>query len=235
MRSPWLKFIVAVAVTTVLMMCFRCLALTVYTVSGEALEPSFIDGDRVLVNRWSYGLRGGDGRLFRYMRWMPRQVERGDLVAFNCPADSTRRVSSRPVYFCYCKAVPGDTVRAQGMELTVPGRSHNVRVTKSNMRLIAYLYNRYEGRKAVVKGGRLTVDGAQVRCADFVNDYYWLYSGQPDNANDSRYFGFVPESHVIGRVSMLLYSIAPGKSVLERLRPGRSLLFINSQPAGKPD
>lgn len=208
------------------MLVLRALAFTVYTVSDDALEPCFVSGDRVLVNRWSYGLRTGGGPLFSYVRWMARPLRRGDLVAYNCPIDSGERIAARPVFFGYCMAVPGDTVRLKNARLIVPGRELNVCVTADNVRLIAYLFNRYEGRKAVVKDGKLMVDGRQTRCASFANDYYWMYSGRLSCANDSRLFGLIPENHVIGGASMLLYSIDAERPLDKCLRTERSFLFI---------
>lgn len=223
------KFITSLAVTILIMVVFRTLALTVYTVGDDSLEPCFVSGDRVLVNRWSYGLRTGGGPLFSYVRWMAQPLERGDLVAYNCPADSGRRIASRQVFFGYCTAASGDTVRIRNARLIVPGRERSLCVTADNVRLIAYLYNRFEGRKAVVKDGKLLVDGRQMRCARFANDYYWLYSGRLSCANDSRLFGLVPENHIIGRVSMLLYSIDGERPLDKCLRTERSMLFV-----GKP-
>lgn len=229
MRSA-LKFVMALIVTILLMLAFRALVFTVYTVSGSGLEPCFINGDRVLVNRWSYGLRTGGGPYFRYTRWMSSPVERGDLVAFNSPSDSSVPFTSLPVSACYCTGVPGDTVTADGVRLIVPGRGHIVKVNDSNVRLLCYLYNRYEGHSARVVDGRLIVDGAETRCASFVNDYYWFSSGRPSEPYDSRYFGFVPESHIIGRVAVLLYSVDPSLPFYECLRPGRNMQVIR-----KPD
>lgn len=208
------------------MLVFRALAFTIYTVDGNALEPCFVSGDRVLVNRWSYGLRTGGGPLFSYVRWIAQPLQRGDLVAYDCPADSGVRIAVRQVFFGYCTAVPGDTVRIENARLIVPGRELNVCVTTDNVRLIAYLYNRFEGRKAVIKDGKLMVDGRQMRCARFANDYCWLYSGRLSCANDSRLFGLIPENHIIGRASMLLYSIDKERPLDKCLRTDRSLLFI---------
>lgn len=180
MRSA-LKFVMALIVTILLMLAFRALVFTVYTVNGSGLEPCFVSGDRVLVNRWSYGLRTGGGPYFRYTRWMPSPVERGDLVAFNCPADSSLPFTSLPVSACYCTGVPGDTVMADGVRLMVPGRDHIVKVSESNMRLLCFLYNRYEGRNAEIADGRLIVDGTETRCAAFGNDYYWFSRAVPQS------------------------------------------------------
>ena len=137
-----LKFVMALIVTTLLMLAFRALVFTVYTVRGTALEPCLVDGDRVLVNRWSYGLRAGGYGPFGYARWIGSPVERGDLVVFNNPADTARHIPRRKTMAYYCTAVPGDTVRAGGALLTVPGKGSPCRVNKGNIRLLRTLYNK---------------------------------------------------------------------------------------------
>lgn len=223
-----LKFVMALTVTILLMLAFRALVFTVYTVRGSALEPCLVDGDRVLVNRWSYGLRTGDGRLFRYSRWIGGRVGRGDLVVFNSPMDTLRPVHRRRTMAYYCTGVPGDTVAVGKKRIVVPGRGVVVSVTPANAGLICYIYDKYEGRRASVSGGKLYVDGRQVDCATFANDYYWLSSGRRSDRSDSRYFGPVPETFIVGRVVMLLYSVDCRRPVGGKLRDERTFLFIRN-------
>lgn len=112
-----LSFIVHCSLFIGLLLAFRALAFSLFAVDGSALEPELMRGDRVLVNRWSYGLRtGGEGGLFRYGRICRSRVRKGDLVAFDSPDDS------RPgVLVCRCVAGPGDTVRTAGELTVVPG------------------------------------------------------------------------------------------------------------------
>lgn len=190
----------ALTVTILLMLAFRALAFTVYTVRGTALEPAYADGDRVLVNRWSYGLRTGGSKMFRYVRWVARPVDRGELVVFNNPEDTMRRISSRNVMACYCKGVPGDTVRAGGATFVVPGKGRHIAVTASNMALLCNIYNMYEGRRAAVRHGRLYVDGRRAECVMLAYDYYWLEPSRQGAALNGATGVLVPENHVIGRV-----------------------------------
>ena len=90
-----------IALVTVL--AFRALVMTVCTIEGDGLSPQFLEGDRVVINRWSYGLRTGkkDG-LFDYGRICQQKVEKGDFIAFE---DLYGRI-----YICQCAALPGDTV-----------------------------------------------------------------------------------------------------------------------------
>lgn len=202
-----LKFVMALTVTILLMLAFRALVFTVYTVRGTAIGPAYNDGDRVLVNRWSYGLRTGGGGMFAYSRWAARRAERGELVVFNSPLDTLRPVRRREVMAYYCKGVPGDTARAWSAALALPCRGTPVAVTRGNIGLISHIYNRYEGRTAGIRGGRLYVDGKPADCAVFKYDYYWLAPSNPDGMKDGMAGVLVPDNHVIGRVVFRLTPI----------------------------
>lgn len=114
--NNWLKFVVAIAVATVLVLAFRALAFSVYTVEGKGLAPVYIQGDRLLVNRWSYGLRVDGKGMLPYSRMLRKQVEKGDIVVFDLPGDSIEGE-----YIARCKAVPGDTLRLKEGTVVVPG------------------------------------------------------------------------------------------------------------------
>ena len=128
-KSQLLKTLITLAVAIVAVFLFRAAVATVCCIEGNAMEPFFLAGDRVLVNRWSYGLRVGVNRFLHYNRLWRQPVERGDIVAVNDPADSLQDdISDRRVLLLCCKAVPGDTVTSssQHSPLTtnqlVPGR-----------------------------------------------------------------------------------------------------------------
>ena len=98
------------------MLTFRALVMTVCTIEGDGLSPQFQEGDRVVINRWSYGLRTGKkGGLFDYGRICEQKVEKGDFIAFE---DLYGRI-----YICQCAALPGDTVYLDNEKIpcVVPG------------------------------------------------------------------------------------------------------------------
>lgn len=111
MKSQLLKTLISLAVAIVAMLLIRAAVVTVCCVEGDALQPVFLAGDRVMVNRWSYGLRTGGNRLLSYNRLWRCPVERGDIVAVNDPTDSlVASVDERRVLLLRCKALPGDKV-----------------------------------------------------------------------------------------------------------------------------
>ena len=96
-------------------MVVRVIGVTLYTISGTGSEPVFQAGDRVMVNRWSYGLRvGGKDCFFGYGRIARQPVEKGDLVAFENPQNNDQILIYR------CKGLPGDTIVHEGNTFVVP-------------------------------------------------------------------------------------------------------------------
>ena len=113
----FVRFLLAFLTAFLLMMVVRAVGVTLFNIEGDALEPVFVRGDRVLVNRWSYGLRVGTfGGLFHYGRIGKQPVAKGDLVVFENPQDSTRS----QMLICRCAALPGDTISVDGTTTVVP-------------------------------------------------------------------------------------------------------------------
>ena len=158
--ANWQKYMIAFASAFALMLAIRTLAFSIHGVVGNGLAPLYQNGDRLLINRCSYGLRIEGHGILPYSRLMRSPVERGDIVAFRVPCDSIAGL-----YIARCKAIPGDTINTQEGPLLVPGLK---------------------------------------TCAK--TDYYWLESINPNNPADSRHIGFIPESHIIGKVISVLYN-----------------------------
>lgn len=208
-----------------MMIAFRALVVSVYTIPRGGVKPLLVGGDRVVVNRWSYGLRAGGSTCFSYARWMGRRVGIGDLVAFNYPLDTLNAIAHRPLMAAFCKAAPGDTVHTMGRKVVCPGKCRMVRVDSGNINLLCNTYRLHEKRRAEIKGGNLYVDGKYTRYAYFSKDYYWLVS-HDERLPDSRFFGFVPEDHIIGRVSMVFCSKDDTQPFYKGFRKDRWLILI---------
>ena len=114
--SNWLKFAITLVSAFALVLAFRALAFSVYTVEGKGLQPVYVSGDRLLVNRWSYGLRVDGNGMLPYSRMLRKPVNKGDIVVFDIPGDSIPGE-----FIARCKAVPGDTLRLKEGLVVVPG------------------------------------------------------------------------------------------------------------------
>lgn len=114
--ANWLKYVIAFASAFALMLAIRTLAFSIHGVEGNGLAPLYQNGDQLLINRCSYGLRIEGNGILPYSRLMRSPVQRGDIVAFTVPNDSLDGV-----FIARCKAIPGDTISTQDGPLLVPG------------------------------------------------------------------------------------------------------------------
>lgn len=114
------RFLLALVIAGFCMLAFRSLAFTIYAIEGDALAPTLRQGDHILVNRWSYGLRTGNiGGTFSYGRLFKRNVKVGDIVAFESPIDSLKGI-----LVARCTALPGDTITdSNGLPFMLPGKT----------------------------------------------------------------------------------------------------------------
>ena len=95
----------------VCVLLLRVCAFTSCLIPSTGMENSIFQGERILVNKWSYGLRLPMMSFLSYHRWGERPVKRQDIVVFNNPARIQQPViDRREVYISRCIGVPGDTL-----------------------------------------------------------------------------------------------------------------------------
>lgn len=95
---------------------------------------------------------------------------------------------------------PLDSLRTDaGYPVVVPARGIPVEVRPWNAGLLGQAIRAHEHRRAEVRNGTLLVDGRKVKHYTFTQNYLWVTLNDPVNQSDSRMFGFLPETLVIGR------------------------------------
>lgn len=110
---------IKVLLTAVLLVLFvKTFVFTSCTIPSTGMENTLYQGERVLVNKWSYGLR----LPFTASHFLAERAGRGDVVLFNnpVPKDKDTPVFARGLYISRCVGVPGDTLMLND-ELLVTG------------------------------------------------------------------------------------------------------------------
>ena len=130
------KWILAFAGAVVVVLLLRGFAFTSCLIPSTGMENSIFQGERILVNKWSYGLRVPFMTLFSYHRWGERPVQQQDIVVFNNPAGIRQPViDRREVYISRCIGVPGDTLLVDSL---FSATSPESKVNPDKKRLYAY-------------------------------------------------------------------------------------------------
>ena len=94
--------------------------------------------------------------------------------------------------------------------VTIPKEGATVALTPQNISLYARVIANYEGNKLVVKEGKIFINDKETTSYTFKMDYYWMMGDNRDNSADSRYWGFVPIDHVVGKAWFVWFSYGKG-------------------------
>jgi len=212
--SRWYGLLAVTVTLLVLGLAMRSFAYETFRQPSGSMLPTLRTGAPLLVQKWGYGNYGTFGRtLFR--RPITAPLERGDIVVFEYPRDRSVEYLKRLV------GLPGDKISYRGKTLFVNGApavqqntgEHNdEQPTAAGSVMSESLLGRQytilvdKTRPEPVHG---TLDfPLHERCTEGEDGlscqvpagHYFMLGDNRDNSNDSRYWGFVPADHIVGKL-----------------------------------
>jgi signal peptidase I len=111
--------------------------------------------------------------------------------------------------------------------LTVPKEGMTIPVNDSTLAIYGSTIVDYDLNKdAKIDSGKLLIDGKEVSTYTFNQNYYFMMGDNRHNSHDGRYWGFVPEDHIVGKAFFIWLSIDPNQSFFNKIRWSRFLNLI---------
>lgn len=111
----------------------------------------------------------------------------------------------------------------------IPKRGSKIELNAKNLALYDRCIRVYEGNKVEQRGGKVYINGKQTSSYTFKMDYYWMMGDNRDNSADSRFWGFVPEDHIVGKPIFIWLSLDPDRGWLNgKIRWSRLFRSVDS-------
>jgi len=111
--------------------------------------------------------------------------------------------------------------------IVIPAKGMTIPVNDETLTKYGYVIQFYEYNDEVkIADGKLEIDGQPVTSYTFKQDYYFMMGDNRHNSEDSRFWGFVPADHIVGKALFIWMSIDPNGSFVNKIRWSRLFNLI---------
>lgn len=198
--EPQRGFVAEWTVTILLLLFGTTTLVQAFVIPTGSMEDSLLIGDHLLVDKLAYAPPGAVGKYL-----LPYQdVERGDIIVFRYPVDLNQTFVKRVV------GAPGDRLRIVDKQLWVNGDALDEPYVVHKSGYIDSYRDNFPAPPGNMQVYPSAVDMLQnhVRNGEIVvpADNYFAMGDNRDLSLDSRYWGFVPRSHIIGKPLIIYWS-----------------------------
>lgn len=95
--------------------------------------------------------------------------------------------------------------------MTIPKEGATVNLDPSTIALYRRVIEVYEGpNRVTIKDGKILINGQEATTYTFKMDYYWMMGDNRHRSEDSRFWGYVPQTHVVGKPLFIWFSTKDG-------------------------
>jgi signal peptidase I len=173
-KSPTREWFETILIATALALLIRSFIIEPFKTPSGSMEPTLKAGDKILVNKFTYGARVPFTKIFFPAITKPRI---GDVMVFKYPVNPRRAFIKRVV------GTEGDRVEIRGGNIFINGKILN---TPPFSEFYFYAGGPYGEDEIIVPEG-----------------HYYVLGDNSSSSRDSRFWGFVPEENRIGRAFLI--------------------------------
>ena len=171
----------------------------VVTTESKGLPPRLIG---------ELGLRVSE--LLEAKKNMTLTLKEAELLRNTSGIDSViRRVTSIkvPNESFFPNKIPYDWNEDNFGPLLIPKKGMTLELTRSNLPLYKKIINDYESNELEMTPSDILINGTRSTSYTFKKDYYWMMGDNRHRSEDSRFWGFIPDDHIVGKPIFIWFSI----------------------------
>ena len=110
----------------------------------------------------------------------------------------------------------------------IPAKGKSIQIDMNNIAIYERPIRVYEGNELEVKNNQIYINGRLAHHYTFKLDYYWMMGDNRHNSADSRYWGFVPEDHIVGKPIFIWWSSDPDRKGFKGIRWNRLFRLVDN-------
>ena len=110
----------------------------------------------------------------------------------------------------------------------IPKKGETIQLTLKNIALYERPIRVYEHNQLDIRNGKIYINGREAHSYTFKMDYYWMMGDNRHNSADSRYWGFVPEDHIVGKPIFIWWSSDPDRRGFSGIRWNRLFRWVDN-------
>ncbi|MBP6181932.1 signal peptidase I [Flavobacterium sp.] len=114
----------------------------------------------------------------------------------------------------------------------IPEKGKTVALNIETLPFYKMIISEYEKKDLKVNGNEIRINGKVVNSYTFNQNYYWMMGDNRHNSEDSRYWGYVPEDHIVGKPIFIWLSIDPHGKGINKIRWDRVFTTVSGE--GQP-
>ena len=110
----------------------------------------------------------------------------------------------------------------------IPAKGKSIALNLDNIAIYERPIKVYEKNDLQIRDGKIFINGQEAKSYTFKMDYYWMMGDNRHNSADSRYWGFVPEDHIVGKPIFIWWSSDPDRNGFSGIRWSRLFRFVDN-------